>query len=419
MGIPVYTVYDIETTGLSAACQCEIIEFAGIQYDADFNEVDRLHIYVKPYKKLPKKIVELTGITNEQLAGCENRFQALPKIRSFIGNTISVCHNASFDFGFISTMCLLQGLPILTSYICTLKTYKALTGEKSAKLFMACEKFGIELKNAHTAIADVEATAKLFKELIALDNMEPISKIYKKTYDEKELYISLMANIAVQNPNKKVRDAVCARPNPSTNEVDIDAVLTQFDKCKDPIQICNTLNYRCDDVDLLFALWLNPKRLPKFVFLEDYTLNKQIKTMIDHSSDLLDVYKLHKQIYDDAPCNRGLYNYFWMKFKHTDRDVCALALNTLFIHEYDLEKIVTNFPHIKPCEITLKFVTFAELYKNEHREYIARNIISKNELYQLIESNKTHYIDSEIQNNPWSIKKAVTCELYERGFFKI
>jgi ubiquinone biosynthesis protein Coq4 len=108
-----------------------------------------------------------------------------------------------------------------------------------------------------------------------------------------------------------------------------------------------------------------------------------------------------------------------MKFKHTDRDICALALNTLFIHEYDLEKIVTNFPHIKPCEIALKFVNFAELYKNEHREYIARNIISRNELYQLIESNKTHYIDSEIQNNPEFIKKAVTCELYERGFFKI
>ena len=419
MGIPVYTVYDIETTGLSAACQCEIIEFAGIKYDADFNEVDRLHIYTKPYKKLPKKIVELTGITNEQLAGCENRFQTLPKIRNFIGNTISVCHNANFDFGFISTMCLQQGLPILTSYICTLKTYKALTGEKSAKLFMACEKFGIELKNAHTAIADVEATAKLFKKLVELDKEEAVSKIYKKTYDEKELYISLMANVAVQNPNKKVRDAVCARPNPSMNDADVNTVIESFTKGRDPIQICNAYDFKADDVELLFALWLNNSRLPKFVFLEDYTLNKQVKTMIDHSDDLLDLYNIHTKIYPDNPMNRGLYNYFWIKYKHVDRRVCNTALHMLFTKNYAVEDIVKNFPHIKPCEITLMFVEFAEQNKNSYRDYIAKTILSRKELNDLIEIDRMQYSDSEIQNNTSLIRNAITCELYKSSFFKI
>lgn len=420
MGIPIYTVYDIETTGLSAACQCEIIEFAGIQYDADFNEVNRLHIYVKPYKKLPKKIVELTGITNEQLAGCENRFKALPKIRSFIGDTISVCHNASFDFGFISTMCLQQGLPILSSYICTLKTYKALTGEKSAKLFMACEKFGIELKNAHTAIADVEATAKVFKKLLELDKLEPVSKIYKKTYEKRELYESLMANIAAQNPNKKVRDVVCASTKSiNSSEIDVDVILSEFNKCKTPIDICDKYNYNINQVNNLFALWLNPKRLPKFIFLEDFTLNRQVQTMIDYAVDLHDLYDLHAKCYPKADINVGLYNYFWIKFRHEDAKIYNSTLNFLFTIGYDVEKIVNEFPHIKPCVIVLAYVQFAESNRETHRANIAKAIISKKELNNLIEADTLHYTDLDVTNNPNLIKNSITCALYERGFFKL
>lgn len=419
MSKPVYTVYDIETTGLSAACQCEIIEFAGIKYDEDLNEIDRLHIYVKPYKKLPKKIVELTGITNEQLAGCENRFQALPKIRSFIGDTISVCHNANFDHGFISTMCVLQGLPILKSYICTLKSYKALTGEKSGKLFMACEKFGITLENAHTAIADAEATAKLFKKLKELDADEIISKMFLKTYDEKEYYLSIMANIAAQNPNKKIRDAVCDCIIPENiSKLDVDVVLDAFAKGKDPNAICQLYNYSNDDVSMLFALWLNHQRLPKYIFLEDFSLNRQMKTMIGYANDLRDVYKMHKTIYGDAAINRGLYNYFWMKLRHGDATVYNMALNTLFVNKYPVDKILERFPHVNPSDITLAFCRFAEVSKNDYREYISKTIVSKNVLSNAVSNNHTHFSDSEIKNNPEIINLAITCALYERNFFK-
>lgn len=419
MGTPFYTVYDIETTGLSAACQCEIIEFAGIKYDENLNEIDRLHIYVKPYKKLPKKIVELTGITNEQLAGCENRFQVLPKIRSFIGDTISVCHNANFDHGFISTMCVLQGLPILKSYICTLKSYKALTGEKTGKLFMACEKFGISLENAHTAIADAEATAKLFKKLKELDKDEVISKMFLKTYDEKEYYLSIMANIAAQNPNKKIRDAVCncVIPNEPT-KLDIDVVIDAFAHGKDPNAVCQLYNYNNNDVSLLFALWLNSHRLPKFIFLEDFSLNRQIKTMIGYADDLTDVYCMHKKIYGDTTINRGLYNYFWMKLKHFDTTIYNTAVTVLFVNEYPIEKIIENFSNINPSDITLAFCKFAELSKNEHREYIAKTIVSKNALINAVNDNRTHFTDAEIKNNPTLINLAITCALYERNFFK-
>lgn len=419
MGKPFYTIFDIETTGLSAACQCEIIEFAGIQYDEQMNEVDRLHIYVKPYKKLPKKIIELTGITNEQLAGCENRFQTLPKIRKFIGDTWCVCHNAQFDFGFISTMCVLQGLPILDKYICTMKSYKAITGEKTAKLFMACEKFGIELKNAHTAIADVEATAKLFKKLLELDEENDKSKLYTKEYNKKDLYIEIMANIAAQNPNKKVRDAVCDNGNlKEKNDIDWNVVIKEFEAGKDPNYITTKYGYSNCDVCHLFAAWLNKSRLPKFIYLEDFTLNRQIATMMDFADDLLDMYRMHTKIYPDLAMNRGLYNYFWIKHKHSDTSVIPSGLNSLFFSEYNLVELAKTFSHI-PIDIIVKgYCNFAEYARNDSREYIKENCVSRSNLETAIKSNRI-VTNEDIVENPELIKLAVTCELYKRGFFKI
>lgn len=419
MGKPFYTIFDIETTGLSAACQCEIIEFAGIQYDEDMNEVDRLHIYVKPYKKLPKKIIELTGITNEQLAGCENRFQTLPKIRRFIGDTWCVCHNAQFDFGFISTMCVLQGLPILDKYICTMKSYKAITGEKTAKLFMACEKFGIELKNAHTAIADVEATAKLFGKLLELDKENPTSKIYTKEYQKKDLYIEIMSNIAAQNPNKKVRDAVCDSGNVKESaDIDYVTVIKEFEAGKDPNYISTKYGYPNCDVAHAFAAWLNKSRLPKFIYLEDFTLNRQITTMMEMADDLVDMYRMHSKIYPDLPINRGLYNYFWIKHKHYDDATIGCALNSLCFSEYNLVELAKQFSHIPIDKIVNVYCNFAEFAKNDHREYIKTNCVSRSELETAIKNNRT-ITNVDIQNNPELIKLAVTCELYKRGFFKI
>ena len=63
-----YTVFDIETTGLSAACLCEIIEFAGYKLDKDLNVIDKMHIFIKPYAPIPQKITALTGISNAHVS---------------------------------------------------------------------------------------------------------------------------------------------------------------------------------------------------------------------------------------------------------------------------------------------------------------------------------------------------------------
>ena len=421
-----YTVYDIETTGLSAACQCEIIEFAGIKLDEDLKEIGRLHVYVKPYNKLPKKIVELTGITNEMLSGADNRFVMLPKIRAFIGDTISVCHNSQFDFSFISTMCLQQGLPILKDHICTMKSYKAITGEKTAKLAAACERFGIELKHAHTAIADVEATVKLFRALCDYDDGQGRSKLCIKRTDDKKLFISLMSAICSQNPNKKTRDLLCAVPSSkksgaeSYNEVNPQTVFNFFEAAKDPLNVCDNTGYDFNVVSEMFALWLNNKRMPRFVYLEDTQINRQIRAMIERCGSLSELIEMHKKVYDTDQVNIGAYTYFWRKNKSLFEDeVIAKGLMVLFCHKYPIEKIIEVCPHIHPCTVALEFCRFAENNKSKYHQYIAESLCNKGDMEKAIDNHNGHFTDDEISANPALIKVAVTCTLFERNFFAI
>lgn len=421
MSNAVYTVYDIETTGLSAACQCEIIEFAGIKLDENFHEVDRLHVYVKPYRKLPKKIVELTGITDEQLASSENRYVTLPKIRSFIGNTISVCHNAQFDFSFISTMCLQQNLPVLRDYICTMKSYKAITGEKTAKLAIACANFGIELKNAHTAIADVEATVQLFKKLCEIDAENQKSKIHLQKTEDKQLTISLLSAMCAQNPNKKAKELLCTTQKSGRYDIiDIDIIIKEFGRGKTPVAICEKENYRPKDVAALFGLWLNTKRLPKFIYMEDTQINKQLKVMIQHSSSMLELLKIHDQIYKQAPANIGAYCYFWIKNRSVlDEEYMYSALDVLFQARYPIQKIIKEFPHILPCYISMAFCEFAEKHKIDYREYIRSSLCTKQLLNEAMEKCGGHFTNDEIMESPHLIHTAVSCALHERNFFKM
>jgi hypothetical protein len=94
------------------------------------------------------------------------------------------------------------------------------------------------------------------------------------------------------------------------------------------------------------------------------------------------------------------------------------ALTTMFVNEYPVEKIVEHLPHINPSDVALAFCKFAETSKDKHREYISKTIVSKNELVNAINNDKTHFSDNEIKNNPELMNLAITCALYERNFFK-
>ena len=103
-----FVAFDLETTGLSSKND-RIIEIGAVIMK-NGQEVDRFQTFVDPGRKLDKKIVELTGITDAMLQGAPGIEQVLPEFLAFVGGRVLVAHNSDFDTGFIRAECARQGL---------------------------------------------------------------------------------------------------------------------------------------------------------------------------------------------------------------------------------------------------------------------------------------------------------------------
>ena len=104
-----FVAFDLETTGLSSQND-EIIEIGAVILK-DGKEIGRFQSFVDPGRPLERKIVDLTGITDEMLRGAPKLEQVLPEFLEFCGNRILVAHNADFDTGFIRAACRKLGIP--------------------------------------------------------------------------------------------------------------------------------------------------------------------------------------------------------------------------------------------------------------------------------------------------------------------
>ncbi len=98
-----FVAFDLETTGLSSRTD-RIIEIGAVILK-DGQETDRFQTFVDPERPLERKIVELTGITDEMLRGAPKIEEVLPEFLNFIGGRVLAAHNADFDTGFIRAEC--------------------------------------------------------------------------------------------------------------------------------------------------------------------------------------------------------------------------------------------------------------------------------------------------------------------------
>ena len=98
-----FVAFDLETTGLSSRTD-RIIEIGAVVLK-NGEEVDRFQTFVDPERTLERKIVELTGITDEMLQGAPKIEEVLPKFLNFVGDRVLVAHNSDFDTGFIRAEC--------------------------------------------------------------------------------------------------------------------------------------------------------------------------------------------------------------------------------------------------------------------------------------------------------------------------
>ena len=189
-----YVVFDFETTGFNAGGGDSVIEIGAVKL-LNGEIIDRYDELVNPGRLLPKKITELTSITDEMLKDCDNEENAMKRFIEWFGTCPMVAHNARFDVSFLEMAYQKYNLGTFkNTVIDTLELSRALdNGYARHGLSAITKRYGITFdeEGHHRGDYDAEATALVFhkmmkkleainKEKISdLDNLIEKNEIYK------------------------------------------------------------------------------------------------------------------------------------------------------------------------------------------------------------------------------------------------
>lgn len=191
-----YVCLDLETTGLDPKVD-KIIEIGAVRVKSG-EIVDTFQSFINPGRMLPEKIVELTGICDDDLRNAPSIEEVLPKFLEFSGEECFLGHSVLFDYSFMkkAVVNMDKNNKYEKEGIDTLKiARKYLSALESRRLSYLCAYYGIEQK-AHRALEDAVATHRLYQKLI--------EQFYKE--DEKDFVPQkLVYNVKRETPITKAQ----------------------------------------------------------------------------------------------------------------------------------------------------------------------------------------------------------------------
>ncbi|HEM2549412.1 TPA: bifunctional DnaQ family exonuclease/ATP-dependent helicase [Streptococcus suis] len=154
-----YAVVDLEATGTGA--DAKIIQI-GIVLVENGEIIDSYATDINPYELLDDHIKNLTGITDQQLEQAPDFGQVAGRIYDMIGDAIFVAHNVKFDANLLAEALFFEGYELLTPRVDTVELAQLFfpTFDKYS-LGNLAEHLDLGLDQAHTAISDAMATARL------------------------------------------------------------------------------------------------------------------------------------------------------------------------------------------------------------------------------------------------------------------
>lgn len=201
-----FVVLDIETTGFTPEKGGRIIEIGAVKVK-DGQVIDEFSTFVNPLIKVPKKITEITGITNEMVANAPVINNVLPKFKEFIGDILVVAHNADFDWNrFLIPFFKKSGIIPTNNVLDTVTLSKKIfPKEKKHNLKSLCERLEIPIENHHRALDDCKITAKVYLKLIELgkENNNISSQIDLFSKDKEDEVMNIKSNEEQFNPEIK------------------------------------------------------------------------------------------------------------------------------------------------------------------------------------------------------------------------
>ena len=159
-----YVVFDLETTGTEANKDA-IIEIGACKI-VDGQIKETFSTFVNPERHIPADASRVNNIYDNMVADAPTINYVLPDFYKFCHDSTLVGQNVSFDIGFIYNVSKKLSYNFDNPLEDTLQmARKKLPGLKNYKLGTIVEKLNISLENAHRALNDAIATAKVFIKL--------------------------------------------------------------------------------------------------------------------------------------------------------------------------------------------------------------------------------------------------------------
>ena len=158
-----FVAFDFETTGLYAGSD-RITEFGAVKFRGG-EILGEFGTLVNPGIAIPEDAVRVSGITDSMVVDKPRVEDVLDDFLAFIGDSVLIAHNASFDMGFLRSALAGSNRGDVTNLVIDTQQLakRAYKGLKSYSLQNLCTHLGFEKNNAHRAVDDSIQCMRLFQ----------------------------------------------------------------------------------------------------------------------------------------------------------------------------------------------------------------------------------------------------------------
>ncbi len=161
-----FTVFDLETTGMSPAAD-RIVELAAVRIERD-GTLTRYQSLVNPGCPIPGRAAAVHHISDGMVADAPRFSEVGRAFLELAAESTLVAHNAYFDLGFLQESLARTGLPLwkgktLDSLRIVKKTHPGLPSYSLQNLRAYFQLASEKEMRAHRAAADVEWTCQLLE----------------------------------------------------------------------------------------------------------------------------------------------------------------------------------------------------------------------------------------------------------------
>jgi DNA polymerase III subunit epsilon len=163
-------VLDTETTGLDPFDGHRVVEIGCVELLNRIPTGASFHRYLNPERDMPEGAFKVHGLSADFLKDKPLFLDVVEEFMEFIGDSVLIAHNASFDYGFLCAeldRCQRAALP-RDRVIDTIALARRKHSAGPYSLDALCVRYGIDnsRRTKHGALLDAEILAEVYLELI-------------------------------------------------------------------------------------------------------------------------------------------------------------------------------------------------------------------------------------------------------------